>query len=169
MGNSCTTVLTKDSIEENINIKKETYDYKLYKKSRTKKTKKTRKTKVVNDNSIIHNSLEKNNFNKPKNLEIQESLNNNLNKISINHNHNKSCNKSIDTTDQMGDKKKIRKLNNYINQLEEELMSYTITTIKEKIENLNKEKDMNNKVNKLKNKNAKLFKNYIELKNSIDS
>ena len=45
MGNGCTTILTKDSLEQNLNIKKETYNYKLYKKSRTNKcTNKTHKT-----------------------------------------------------------------------------------------------------------------------------
>lgn len=175
MGNTCTTILTKDSIEQNLNIKKQTYNYKLYKKSRTNKNVKRKRNKVIDTNSIIYDNLQNNqqiinnsnlvNTNKIYNKQIDnEKINNE--KID-----NKECIKIKDRNieEEINDKKRIKDLHNYINRLEEEIMNNTITSIKEKIEALDKEKAINNKITKLKNKNAKLFKSYIELKKTNDS
>lgn len=180
MGNTCTTILTKDSIEQNLNIKKETYNYKLYKKSRTNKNVKRKRNKVIDSNSIIYDNLQNNqqiinnsnldNTNKIYNKQIDDKQTNNeqINNESID---NKKCIKIKDRNieEEINDKKRIRDLNNYINRLEEEIMNNTITSMKEKIEALDKEKIINNKITKLKNKNAKLFKSYIDLKKTSDS
>ena len=182
MGNTCTTILTKDSIEQNLNIKKETYNYKLYKKSRTNKNVKKKKNKIIDSNSIIYDNLQNNqqiinnsnldNTNKIYNKQIDnEKINNE--KINNEKINNKKCIKikikDRNIEEEINDKKRIKDLNNYINRLEEEIMNNTITSMKEKIEALDKEKAINNKITKLKNKNAKLFKSYIELKKTNDS
>ena len=173
MGNGCTTILTKDSLEQNLNIKKETYNYKLYKKSRTNKcTNKTNKTyKTTNKKKSKSKKIKLNNKSyKP----IYNSINKQENKILENNNkitiklRNKDT-QEFDVNEYLDNKKKIKQLNNYINKLETELMNHTINTIKEKIENLNNEKIINNKINNLKNKNAKLFQSYLELKKSTSS
>ena len=173
MGNGCTTILTKDSLEQNLNIKKETYNYKLYKKSRTNKcTNKTNKTyKTTNKKKSKSKKIKLNNKSyKP----IYNSINKQENKILENNNkltiklRNKDT-QEFDVNEYLDNKKKIKQLNNYINKLETELMNHTINTIKEKIENLNNEKIINNTINNLKCKNAKLFQSYLELKKSTSS
>ena len=168
MGNGCTTILTKDSLEQNLNIKKETYNYKLYKKSRTNKcTNKTHKTHKKSNNKKIKSNNKSSSSNKP----IYESINNLENNNLENNNKltSEKRNKNIqefNINEYLYNKKKIKQLNNYINKLETELMNHTINTIKEKIENLNNEKVINNTINNLKCKNAKLFQSYLELKKS---
>lgn len=179
MGNTCTTILTKDSIEQNLNIKKETYNYKLYKKSRTNKNVKRKRNKVIDSNSIIYDNLQNSqqiiynshldNTNKIyKQIDNKQIDDKQTNNESID---NKKCIKIKDRNieEEINDNKKIKELNNYINLLEEELMNNTIISIKEKIEELDKKKAINNKITKLKNKNAKLFKSYIDLKKTSDS
>ena len=176
MGNTCTTILTRDSIEQNLNIKKETYNYKLYKKSRTSKNVKKKRNKLIDTNSIVYDNLQNN-----------QQIINNLNLDYTNRTYNEEIdneeidNKEIDNKEidnkaidnkEIDNKKciiKIKNLNNYINRLEDEIMSNTIISMREKIEALDKEKAINNKITKLKNKNAKLFRSYIELKKNSDS
>lgn len=191
MGNTCTTILTKDSIEQNLNIKKETYNYKLYKKSRTNKNVKKKRNKVIDSNSIIYDNLQNNqqiinNSNLDNTKKIYKQIDNkqiNNKQIDDKQTNNEQINnESIDNKkcikikikdrnieEEINDKKRIRDLNNYINRLEEEIMNNTITSMKEKIEALDKEKLINNEITKLKNKNAKLFKSYIDLKKTSDS
>jgi hypothetical protein len=178
MGNGCTTILTKDSLEQNLNIKKETYNYKLYKKSRTNKcTNNTHKTHKKSNNKKIKSNNKSSSSNKPiyesiNNLENNNLENNNLENNNLENNNkltSEKRNKNIqefNINEYLYNKKKIKQLNNYINKLETELMNHTINTIKEKIENLNNEKVINNTINNLKCKNAKLFQSYLELKKS---
>lgn len=179
MGNGCTTILTKDSLEQNLNIKKETYNYKLYKKSRTNKctnkfTNKTHKTTNKKKNKSkkikLNNKSYKpiyNSINKQENNNLENNILENNNKLTIEL-RNKNT-QEFDVNEYLDNKKKIKQLNNYINKLETELMNHTINNIKEKIENLNNEKIINNTINNLKCKNAKLFHSYLELKKSTNS
>ena len=198
MGNTCTTILTKDSIEQNLNIKKETYNYKLYKKSRTNKNVKKKRNKIIDSNSIIYDNLQNNQqiinktnldytnkiYNKQidneeidnKQIDNEEIDNKQIDNKQIDNEEidSKKCtgnikNNAINIEEKLNDNKKIKELNNYINLLEEELMNNTIISIKEKIKELDKKKAINNKITKLKNKNAKLFKSYIDLKKTSDS
>lgn len=173
MGNGCTTIQTKDSLEENVNVKKEIYSYNIYKKSRTNKcinkstNKKKTKSKKKNNKSV---SIINNPYYKSKN----NRENNNKNNIMIKENKEiiEKNNKKIEefnVNEYLDNKKRIKELNNYINKLETELMNHTINSIKEKIENLNNEKIINNTINNLKCKNAKLFHSYLELKKSTNS
>lgn len=172
MGNGCTTIQTKDSLEENVNVKKEIYSYNIYKKSRTNKcitkatNKKKTKSKKKNNKSV---SIINNPYYKSKNYRE----NNNKSNIVIKENkeiieNNKKV-QEFNVNEYLDNKKRIKELNNYINKLETELMNHTINSIKEKIENLNNEKIINNTINNLKCKNAKLFHSYLELKKSTNS
>jgi len=168
MGNGCTTILTKDSLEENLNIKKETYSYNIYKKSRTNKCtnkihkttnkKKTKSKKIKSNNKSLYN-LE----NKLENINIEI----NENKLVLEKTNKKF--QEFNINEYLDNKKRLKELNNYINKLETELMNHTINNIKEKIQNLNNEKITNNTINNLKCKNAKLFHSYLELKKSTNS
>ena len=143
MGNTCTTILTKDSIEQNLNIKKETYNYKLYKKSRTNKNVKRKRNKVIDSNSIIYDNLQNNqqiinnshldNTNKiykqidDKQIDNKQIDNKQISNEQIDNEKidNKKCIKIKDRNieEEINDKKRIRDLNNYINRLEEEIMN----------------------------------------------
>jgi hypothetical protein len=212
MGNGCSTILTSEVIH-NIENKKESYDYKLYKRkvkhnSNNKTKKHKHKTPIITSNSIIHNDsttinhnikqlekTKKKSFEKLLPAQIQNTehrrstciyknidhINEDKYKVNShnnNNNNNNSDNNNVSDNSNSNNSKKIKNnsdqkkiaiLNSYIEDLEGELTDYSMQMVKMKLDNMNNDKQYKEQIKKLKSKNGKLFKSYIELKQSTNS
>ena len=60
-------------------------------------------------------------------------------------------------------------LSSYIEDLEGELTDYSMQMVKMRLDSMNNDKHYKEQIKKLKSKNGKLFKSYIELKQATNS
>lgn len=146
----------KDIIEE---TKTET---KERNKEETKdKIKELKKNEKLLQKQILDIETNNTNSNNTTNDEINTSIYKNMDNVN-------ECKKGSYSKSN-SDNKKIALLSSYIEDLEGELTDYSMQMVKMRLDSMNNDKNYKEQIKKLKAKNGKLFKSYIELKQTTNS
>lgn len=148
---------------ENKNIIEETKtETKERNKEKTKdKIKELKKNEKLLQKQILDIETNNTNSNNTNNDAINTSIYKNMDNVN-------ECKKGSYSKSN-SDNKKIALLSSYIEDLEGELTDYSMQMVKMRLDSMNNDKHYKEQIKKLKSKNGKLFKSYIELKQTTNS